>query len=180
MLLLGTAIMFCFKWLPRYVQTNTMPAPKNNTFAIGNSGKPKKWETPEELQQDIDDYYDKCDNNKVQIVHKETGALIDVPKPIPYTVEGLCEVLGCCRETLLNYEKQEGYEEFFSTIKRAKNKIARNKIERGLMGDSAASVTIFDLKNNHGYRDRTESDINLTDTSIEELRKRKLEKLKSK
>ena len=54
--------------------------------------------------------------------------------------------------TLLNYEKQKGYEDYFYTIKKAKRKIARNKTERGLTGESNPAVTIFDLKNNHGYK----------------------------
>ena len=60
------------------------------------------------------------------------------------------------RDTLLNYEKKTGYEEYFGTIKKAKLKIQKNKVERGLDGDSNPAVSIFDLKNNHGYKDKTE------------------------
>ncbi len=154
-----------------------MPAPKGNKFAIGNSGREKKWNTPEELEEDIEKYYEKCDSNTKIVLSKE-GELITVPKPIPYTIEGLCEVLECDRDTLLNYQKQKGYEEFFGTIKKAKNKIARNKTERGLMGESNAAVTIFDLKNNHGYKDKQEIDQTIEDKtdlsklSTEELIKR--------
>ena len=136
-----------------------MPAPKGNNFAVGNSGKPKKWETPEKLQEAIEAYFKECDDNTITVLPKGAKEPIQISKPIPYTIEGLCMVLGCDRVTLLNYEGQEGYEEFFSTIKKAKLKIQRNKIERGLMGESNPAVSIFDLKNNHNYRDKTESDI---------------------
>ena len=61
----------------------------------------------------------------------------------------------------MNYEKEDGYEEFFTTIKKAKNKIQRNKLERGLDGDSNPAVTIFDLKNNHKYKDQSIIDQNV-------------------
>lgn len=128
-------------------------------FKIGNSGTSKKWETPEELQSDIDNYFELCNNNTKTVVTKE-GEIIEVPHPIPYTIEGLCDVLECDRATLLNYEKTKGYEPYFNTIKKAKNKIQRNKVERGLIGESNPAVTIFDLKNNHGYKDKTETDTN--------------------
>lgn len=135
-----------------------MGAPKGNRFAIGNSGKPKTWTSPEELQYSIDEYFQECNNHKKPHITKD-GKVVNIPSPIPYTIEGLCDTLDCDRDTLLNYEKKKGYEEFFGTIKRAKRKIQRNKIERGLTGESVPSVTIFDLKNNHGYKDKSEKEI---------------------
>lgn len=135
-----------------------MPAPKGNKFAIGNSGRSKNWETREELQKDIDKYFEECNSRKVKVYDKKQQEVVEIERPIPYTIEGLCDVLECDRMTLLNYEKQKGYEEFFDTIKKAKNKIQRNKVERGLDGESNPAVTIFDLKNNHDYKDKTEVD----------------------
>jgi len=143
-----------------------MPAPKGNQFAIGNSGRSKKWKSAKDLQRDIDAYFAECDNNTRKVYSKAAGDVVEVPDPIPYTIEGLADTLDCDRETLLRYEKQEGYEEFYGTIKSAKNKIQRNKLERGLMGHSNSTVTIFDLKNNHGYVDRTEHDMKSTDGSM--------------
>lgn len=134
-------------------------------FKIGNDGRSKKWETPEELQKDIDAYFDWCDNNPIKQIHNsqidpstKKPLIYDVQRP--YTIEGLCVFLECDRLTLLNYEKREGYEPFFNTIKKAKMKIQQNKVERGLTGNAPASITIFDLKNNHGYKDKQEIDTN--------------------
>lgn len=151
-----------------------MAAPKGNKFAIGNSGKPKKWQTVEELQSDIDDYFKECDEHKQMMFVKSIGEEIQVSMPLPYTIEGLAEALDCDRDTLLNYQKQEGYEEYFGTIKRAKMKIQRNKVERGLMGVAPASTTIFDLKNNHGYKDE-----DTTNLKVQELPSLKVEVVKS-
>jgi hypothetical protein len=137
----------------------SVPRNAKGQFQIGNDESTKKWKTPLELQKAIDQYFQDCDDRKKKIATKE-GAVIEIDHPRPYTIEGLCEVLDCDRNTLLNYEKQQGYEPYFRTIKNAKNKIALNKVERGLSGDSNSAVTIFDLKNNHGYKDKTEVDNN--------------------
>ena len=145
-----------------------MAAPKGNKFALGNSGKPKKWATPEELQKDIDAYFEWCDNNPYIQLHnskldENTGKPLKFEVERPYTIEGLCGFLDCDRATLINYQKQEGYEEYFNAINKAKNRIQQNKVERGLIGLSPASTTIFDLKNNHGYKDESQSEITVND-----------------
>lgn len=136
-----------------------MPAPKGNKFYLNaeDIGCNKIWESPEELQKQIDIYFDKCDANTKQEIFKD--GILNLEDPIPYTIEGLCEVLDCDRKTLLNYQKKEGYEDFFHTIKKAKRKILKNKIERGLMGKSPSSFAIFDLINNSDYENINKTDI---------------------
>ncbi|MHA2022506.1 MAG: terminase small subunit, partial [Candidatus Thorarchaeota archaeon] len=77
-------------------------------------------------------------------------------KPIPYSVEGLCAVLEIERQSLLNYAKKE---EFFDTIKKAKEEILANQVEMAMVGSSNPMFTIFLLKNNQGYADKTETQI---------------------
>lgn len=127
---------------------------------MGNDVACKRWETPEDMQTDIQKYFDECINNTIEKLDSN-GNKVTIKRPIPLTIEGLCDTLDCDRMTLLNYQKAKGYERFFDTIKRAKNKIQRNKLERGLTGDSNSAVTIFDLKNNHDYKDRTEQSIQI-------------------
>ena len=47
-----------------------------------------------------------------------------------------------------------GREEFRSTIKKAKVRIEANKITHMLDGDGYGAGYIFDLKNNHGWKDK--------------------------
>lgn len=130
-----------------------------------DTGKPPYFKTVEEMQNAIDAYFSECDNNKVEVAIKsENGAkVVMVTKPRPYTIEGLCEALGFMdRSSLLDYEKDPAFQEYFHTvIRKAKNKITRNKLEGGLMGDFVGNVVMFDLKNNSGYKDKTEIDNNL-------------------
>lgn len=136
-----------------------MPAPKGNKYAVGNSGRPKIFETPEEMQEAIDEYYAACDNNTKKIWSEKVGEIVEIPSPIPYTVEGLCECLDINRSTLLTYETSHTHEDFNNTVKRAKLKIQKNTAEMALMGALNPAVSIFVMKNNFNYKDKTETDI---------------------
>lgn len=118
-------------------------------MAKAKTGRPKAYKTPGEMQKVIDAYFEQCDNN----------IFGEKPKPIPYTVEGLAVALGMSRRTLLRYETLESHKEFRPTIKKAKGKVLANLVERGLMGDSNPTATIFNLKNNYGYTDKTEQEV---------------------
>lgn len=134
-----------------------MPAPKGNSYwkLRDNHGRDKEFSNPEELNVYIQEYFDLCDNNTEYKITKD-GIEKQIKAPIPYTIEGLALHLDVDIDTLRNYEKAEGYEDFFGTIKKAKLKVQNNKVVNGLMGKSNAAVTIFDLKNNHGYKDKQE------------------------
>lgn len=109
-------------------------------------GRPKKYNSVEEMQQLINDYFNYCDENKK-----------------PYTVSGLANALDLTRQSLLNYEEND---EFFDTIKRAKSKIEQFAEECLFVGSNTAGV-IFNLKNNYNWKDKQEieADIN-TDVTI--------------
>lgn len=157
-------------------------------------GRPLLFKTPQELQERIDDYFAQCDPHMEEVTewlearNKEGKLLKDdnglnylkkvthkvMTKQIPYTVTGLALHLDTSRETLVNYEEKA---EYFDTIKRAKDKI-QNYLELNLNSPSPTG-TIFNLKNNYGWKDKTESEITNPDGSLnpynalspEELRK---------
>lgn len=97
--------------------------------------RPVKFETPEQMQEAIDAYFDKCDRD---------GEV--------YTVTGLALALDLTRAGLINYSEKD---QFFNTIKRAKQKVEQFN-ERRLFEGSPAGV-IFNLKNNFGWVDKTET-----------------------
>ena len=114
-----------------------------------NRGRPAKYEAKEELQEKIDNYFKKCD------LEKE-----------PYTVTGLGLALDMSRQDLINYSNKE---EFFDTIKNAKQKV-ENYLEKRLINDSSATGIIFNLKNNYGWKDKQEN-INI-ETNYEQYLKK--------
>lgn len=136
-----------------------MAAPKGNKYAVGNSGREKDFESPEAMQKVIEEYFEKCDNRVIQVYVKSQQNIVEMNDPEPYSIEGLCAALGICRGTLSNYEKGEGYEEFFTTVRKAKLKVLADMAARSLEGKNNAVISIFLMKNNFGYTDKTETDI---------------------
>lgn len=99
------------------------------------SGRPLKYETPEDLQKAIDSFFAEC-------TEKEEHP----------TITGMAYHLGfASRQALINYEEREA---FHDTIKKAKLRV-ENYLEQRLFG-SAPAGTIFNLKNNFGWKDKSE------------------------
>lgn len=106
---------------------------------IGNDNA-LKYKSAEELQKGIDKYFRECDE-----------------KEKPYTMSGLAFSLDIDRRTLTNYSNKES---FFPLIKKAKQKVEQQLEENALMGKANATFTIFNLKNNYGWQDKTEVQVN--------------------
>ena len=106
-------------------------------------GRPRKYSNPDDMQEKIDKYFDEA-----------------ADKP---TVTGLAIVLGLDRHQLINYSHDES---FYHTIKLAKQRV-QQALEKHLYSQSVAGV-IFSLKNNFGWRDTQE--ININDVTPSRLR----------
>lgn len=102
--------------------------------------RPKIYSSVEDMKKIIDEYFKKCDENEK-----------------PYTMSGLAYALDMDRRSLLNYSKDEM---FFPTIKKAREKVEQQLEENALMGKANATFTIFNLKNNYGWQDKTEVQVN--------------------
>ena len=102
--------------------------------------RPKLYSSVEDMKKIIDGYVEMCDE-----------------KEKPYTMSGLAYALDMDRKSLLNYSKDE---QFFPTIKKAKQKVERQLEENALMGKANSTFTIFNLKNNYGWKDNIEVEAN--------------------
>ena len=120
-----------------------------------DTGRPLLFKSEKELQSKIDDYFRYCDKGKQKHVASKWVEWVvnTITVPIPYTICGLASYLWTNRQTLINYTNKE---EFFDTIKRAKEKIEANMEENAMMGSSNATISIFSFKNNFGRVDKTE------------------------
>ena len=113
-------------------------------------GRPLKFKSVEELQDKIDAYFEECDKNDE-----------------PYTVSGLACWLETDRITLVRYQERD---EFCNTIKNAKQKIETQFEKRALNGQYNPTISIFLMKNNFGYVDKTEQEVKVTEkTKAEKL-----------
>ena len=101
-------------------------------------GRPPKINSPEEMQVAIDAYYADCE-----------------AKEIPLTVSGLAYAIDMTTECLRNYGTKD---EYSVTVKRAKQKV-ETSIEAGILKGYNAAGGIFNLKNNFGWKDKSEQDL---------------------
>ncbi len=116
-----------------------------------NAGRPVLYKTAEELQVIIDEYFDYCDNRAKKIINKD-GQEYMIIDPAPYTMSGLARRLGMDRDTLLRYSKKE---EFYGTIREARDKVQED-VENRMMETKNEKGAMFSLKNNFGWKDKSE------------------------
>lgn len=133
-----------------------------NRGNTGNpNGRPIKWNTPKELQDSIDKYYEWTKQEHMHI-----------------TVTGLAWWLETTRQTLINYElcdkngwlkrcSEEDKQGFIDTIKKAKQLIEM-KYEESLYDNKSTTGAIFTLKNNYNWCDKQEIVNTTTDTKLSE------------
>ena len=99
-------------------------------------GRPRKFESPEQMQDLIDLYFRECSEHDR-----------------PITITGMAVALGTTRKTLLDYERDP---EFSYTVKQAKAVCERFVEEGALTGKLHATFCIFNLKNNYGWKDKVD------------------------
>lgn len=99
-------------------------------------GRPLKFESPEILEEKINEYFAKCEAKGEKPLITELALFLDTT-----------------RETLCDYRDKDAYSD---SIKKAKLR-CQVALERNLVeGKVNPTGTIFNLKNNYGWRDKTE------------------------
>lgn len=101
-------------------------------------GRPAKYTDVKVMQKIIDDYFATQDREKK-----------------PYTVTGLAIALGLDRKGLIAYGDRP---EFSNSIKKAKAKV-EEFLEKRLLSAGCVTGVIFNLKNNFGWKDKSETNI---------------------
>jgi len=100
------------------------------------AGRPLKYKDPQEMQKDIDAYFASCDDDN------------------PPLISGLAYHLDMTTESLRNYQNRD---EFFATIRKAKQKVEMALEKR--LNQAAPVGAIFSLKNNFGWKDKSEQEL---------------------
>lgn len=120
----------------------------HNPFA---GGRPRLYQTPEKMRLKVEDYFAYCEIDDT-----------------PMTVAGLAGFLNMSKAVLVRYRKGEhdhhtppGQETFSELLTKAREFVENDRIVNALKGNYVASIAIFDLKNNHGYAEK--SDVNVTE-----------------
>ena len=114
--------------------------------------RPVKFKSKEEIIEMWEEYYkEQC----------QKAAIADLASPI-LTMSGLARRLGLSRQGLIDYSKKE---EFFDTIKELREMV-HESVEERLLSGVAQTGSIFNLKNNFGWKDKTEQEVSSTVKSI--------------
>lgn len=129
------------------------------------AGRPPKYETKEEMQRIIDLYFIACKLNHLEQIDvdiedkKKTYSddeisIIDYIDDVAPTVSGLAYALGMSTEALRNYQDKD---EFLATVKKGKQRI--EMFLEGRLYGQAVTGSIFNLKNNFGWKDKSEQEL---------------------
>jgi len=129
-------------------------------------GRPKKFKCVEDMKVLIDGYFESC--FREEKLYNKNGDVVgfETVQFRPFTITGLCIALDTNRENLLNYSKDD---EFFDTISHAKMK-CHNYAEEHLYTAKNPAGVIFNLKNNYGWKDKTEQEVTVTGGLADELK----------
>lgn len=125
-------------------------------------GRPLKYKTPEEMQEEIDWYFKTCQEGVIstdefgEVIYNKDGSPARVGQKPP-TVTGLALALGFTSRTdLLRYEAKD---EFYSTIQKAKMLI-EEYAEARLFDRDGVNGAKFSLANNFkGWKEDRSLDI---------------------
>ncbi|MBZ7949683.1 terminase small subunit [Campylobacter molothri] len=100
--------------------------------------------TKEELISKIDEYF-----NEKKVLKETKESIIFAPK----TKVGLAVYLGISMQTLSDWEKDKDFGEI---VANAKQRCEMDIVNHSLIGTYTPSVSMFLLKNQHGYVDKQE------------------------
>lgn len=123
-------------------------------------GRPPKYKTPQEMQRIIDLYFLACkvhqtgDTDLLNDCSDEDLLVINDIDDVKPTVTGLAYALDLTRRGLIDYEEKD---DFYHTVKKGKQRIEKY-LEQNLYGQSVVG-TIFNLKNNYAWKDKTETEL---------------------
>jgi len=101
------------------------------------NSKKTVFSTVKECEKRIDDYFNRY--------LAESGEVADI--------ESLADYLGITRDEMM---EMMNHRKFGGILRLARNRIAKIKKQLAFGGKIPAAVLSFDLKNNHGYRDKPE------------------------
>ncbi len=115
-------------------------------------GRPPMFDTPQEMEKAIQDYFDKGIRKRTVIIGKEPNQkTIEIPVP---TITGLCYHIGFeSRQSFYAYEDRDG---FSYTVKKARLFIEREYEEMLINGNTTGAI--FALKN-MGWKDERGVDL---------------------
>lgn len=126
---------------------------KGNTYwQRANVGKPKIFETPEDMWNKACEYFDWALDNCLYEYKPYNGELVEVPRPRVFTITGMCCFMGMTRASFYVYKEREEFKEIVDHIQQI---IENNKFELAAADMLNANMIGKDL----GLLDRQEVNV---------------------
>jgi hypothetical protein len=118
--------------------------------------KERLFKSVDELREKIDKYFAELKDNKKQVM-SASGQVKNIDDPLIPTIESLASYLGFKSvKSLYNYAENPDYADFHDVVAEAKAKILGLKTLGLVNGKGSSAGLIFDLVNNHGYKNKSE------------------------
>lgn len=108
--------------------------------ALVSIGRPRKYQDPQHFADKVDAYF----------------ARVEKSGSSPMLAELALDLGFCDRQSFTEYEDYEP--EFSLTVKKARTRIEVHRQKLLIGRDTFTPGVIFDLKNNHGWKDKTETE----------------------
>ncbi len=120
---------------------------------VNKGGRPLKFGTVEELQEAIDNYFEKCDVGVLtEVYDRKNQEFRSYLQKTPYSITGLALALHTSRRVLCEYGLKD---EYSNAIMRAKL-FCENWVEiQALRGNLPSGIVCFMLKN-YEWKDKCE------------------------
>lgn len=133
---------------------------------MAKTGRPRKIESPEVMEQLWNEYIEHCNNNTVTVTEfsSKEGRFIEgtVKKPITATIEGFCVYVGIARPKFYETYVDNNSEEFRDIVTRMRNESeqdVRSKFETGTIPTQLSGLWMSRYEN---YNTKQQIDVNAT------------------
>lgn len=132
-------------------------------------GRPRKIESPEQMEELWEEYKVYCDNRDVRVTQfsNKLGEFVTdtVKKSITYTLEGFCVYIGIARSKFYDtYSDKEEYRETVTRIREESENDVRSKFEAGIIPTQLSGLW---MSRYEGYSTKQQLDVNATVTEAD-------------
>lgn len=131
-------------------------------------GRPRKIESPEQMEELWEEYKVYCDNRDVRVTQfsSKLGEFVTdtIKKSITYTLEGFCVYIGIARCRFYETYATEEYREIVTRIREESENDVRSKFEAGIIPTQLSGLW---MSRYEGYSTKQQLDVNATVTEAD-------------
>ena len=141
-------------------------------------GRPRKIQSPEQMEQLWEEYKSYCNNREVLTTEFSSKACEfisdNVKKSVTYTIEGFCVYIGIARSKFYEtYAESEEYRDLVTRIREESEQDVRDKFELGVIPTQLSGLW---MSRYEGYSTKQQIDVNANVTAADKALLEKVSK----